>query len=148
MLMEACMITRKDIMNYHLLETAIEKNKKKLEWYKDREPDVSVGKVKGSSRGFPYVQCNFTVSGAVSEEYKRWEEWDVKCRYLEISIKHDIERMQEIKLAIDELIAGITDIEDKMIFEFTMEGKSQQWIANKIGMDQSNVSLRIKKYLK
>ena len=56
--------------------------------------------------------------------------------------------MQELKLAIDELISGITDIEDKMIFEYTVEGKSQQWIANKIGMDQSNVSLRIKKYLK
>lgn len=147
--MEACMIiTRKDVINYHLLEPAIEKNKKKLERYKDREPGVTVGKVKGSSRGFPYVQCNFTVCGAESEEYKRWEEWDVKCRYLEISIKQDIERMQELKLAIDELISGITDIEDKMIFEYTVEGKSQQWIANKIGMDQSNVSLRIKKYLK
>lgn len=141
-------ITRKDVMNYHLLKPAIEKNKKKLEQYKNREPSVSVGKVKGSSQGFPYIQCSFTVGGAESDEYKRWQEWDVKCRYLEISIKQDIERMLELKLAIDELISGITDIEDKMIFEYTVEGKSQQWIANKIGMDQSNVSLRIKKYLK
>lgn len=52
--MEACMIiTRKDVINYHLLEPAIEKNKKKLERYKDREPGVTVGKVKGFFPGIP-----------------------------------------------------------------------------------------------
>lgn len=140
-------VTRKDIMNYHLLGLAIEKSSKKLERYKKNEPCVSVGKVKGSYPVFPFIECGFTVGGAIQEEYVRWKEWDEKCRYLEIQIKQDIARMTELKSAIDVLIAGITDIQDKMIFEYTMDGKSQQWIAAKVGLDQSVVSRRIQKYV-
>lgn len=141
-------ITRKDLVNYHLLESMIGKNEKKLEMYRNNEPCVSVGKVYGSSEGFPFIQCGFTVGGADQEEYRKWKEWDAKCRYLEIKIKQDLQRMIDLKLAIDELITGIVDIEDKMILEYTMNGKSQQWIANKLNMGQSCVSKRIEKYLK
>ncbi|MDE7446154.1 MAG: hypothetical protein K2N15_10720 [Lachnospiraceae bacterium] len=141
-------ITRKDVMNYHLLEPLIERNKKKLQKYKDNEPVVSVGKVFGSSHVFPFEARGFTVSGSQPEEYQKWKEWDQKCRYLEISIKTDIRRMTDLKIAIDELIIGIEDAEDKMIFEYLIEGKTQQWIAKQVGLDQSVVSRRIKKYLK
>lgn len=141
-------ITRKDLINYHLIEQMIEKNKKKLERYKRNEPCVSIGKVYGSSKNFPYTQCSFTVGGSDQGEFQRWKEWDKKCRYLELSIDVDTRKMIDLKLAIDELICGIDDVSDKAIFEYTVEGKSQNWIADKLHMDQSNVSLRIKKYLK
>lgn len=141
-------ITRKDIMDYHLLEPLIEKNQRKLERYKKNQPCVEAGKVYGSSSVFPFERRGFTVSGSDPEDYRKWKEWDQKCRYLEISIKTDVERMIHLKAEIDALIAGMENIEDKMIFEYIMEGKSQQWIAMKIGLDQSAVSRRIKKYLK
>lgn len=140
-------ITRKDIMNYHLLEPLIKRNKKKLEKYKANEPCVSVGKVYGSSPVFPFEQRGFTVGGSEPSDYQKWKEWDTKCRYLEIKIESDIERMTNLKHAIDELIAGIENLEDKMMFEYTMEGKSQEWIAKELHMEQPCVSKRIKKYL-
>lgn len=140
-------ITRKDLINYHLLEPLIEKNKKKLEKYRNNEPCVSVGKVYGSSKAFPFTQCGFTVGGADSEEYKKWKEWDTKCRYLEIHINQDIKYMTDLKIAIDELIFSVDDICDKAILEYTLEGKSQQWIADKVNLDQSVISRRIQKYV-
>ncbi len=139
-------ITRKDIVNYHLLEPLIEKNKKKLERYRNNEPAVQIGKVYGSSPVFPFEPRGFTVSGSEPEDLKKWKEWDTKCRYLEIKIKSDIERMTELKMAIDELIASIEDPYDKAIFEYTMEGRTQEWIARKLHMEQPCVSKRIKKY--
>lgn len=141
-------ITRKDLVNYHLLEPLIERNKKKLERYRNNEPRVSIGKVYGSSKNFPFVQCSFTVGGSDESEFKRWKDWDAKCRYLELSIKSDTQRMIDLKIAIDELIASMDDVSDKAIFEYTLEGKSQNWIAKKLNMEQSCVSKRIKKYLK
>lgn len=141
-------ITRKDIVNYHLIEPMIERNKKKLERYKNNEPCAQVGKVYGSSPTFPYEPRGFTVGGSEPGDFQKWKQWDEKCRYLEILIKTDIERMEKLKQAIDELIAGIDNLEDKMIFEYVMEGKSQEWISKRIGLDQSVISRRIKKYLK
>lgn len=141
-------ITRKDIVNYHLIAPMIERNKKKLERYRNNEPCTQVGKVYGSSPTFPYEPRGFTVGGSEPGDFQKWKQWDEKCRYLEILIKTDIERMEKLKQAIDELIAGIDNLEDKMIFEYVMEGKSQEWISKRIGLDQSVISRRIKKYLK
>lgn len=141
-------ITRKDIVNYHLITPMIERNKRKLERYKNNEPCVQVGKVYGSSPTFPYEPRGFTVGGSEPGDFQKWKQWDERCRYLEILIKTDIERMEKLKQAIDELIAGIDNLEDKTIFEYVMEGKSQEWISKRIGLDQSVISRRIKKYLK
>lgn len=140
-------ITRKDIVDYHLIEPMIERNRKKLERYQNQMPCVQAGKVYGSSPVFPYEPRGFTVSGSSPEDYVRWKKWDEKCRYMEVLIKTDIEKMLRLKQAIDELIAGIENLEDKMIFEYVVEGKSQKWIAGKLHMEQSCVSKRIKKYL-
>ena len=90
-------ITRKDILNYHLIEPLIERNRRKLERYKNNEPGVQVGKVYGSSSVFPYEPRGFTVDGSGPEDYQKWKQWDAKCRYLEILIKTDIERMTSLK---------------------------------------------------
>ena len=74
--------------------------------------------------------------------------WDLECERMEKVISEDIDRMNRIKFAIDELIAGVSDIQDKAILQYTKERKSQQWIADKVGLDQSVVSRRLKKYIK
>lgn len=140
-------ITRKDLINYNLLMPMIERNEKKLEKYKKNEPPVSVGKVYGSSVNFPFIPCSYTVGIASSEENRKWKEWKNKCRYLELLIKQDTDKMKNLKANIDEIIAGMSDVQDKLIFEYTIDGKTQEWIARKLSLDQSVISKRIKKYL-
>lgn len=75
------------------------------------------------------------------------KEWEQKCREMEVKVQEDIERLKNLTIGIDRLIADCTDLEDKMILEYVKDGKSQQQIAMEIGLDQSVVSRRIKKYV-
>ena len=75
------------------------------------------------------------------------KEWEQKCREMEIKVQEDIDRLKDLAIGIDRLIADCTDLEDKMFLEYVKDGKSQQQIAMEIGLDQSVVSRRIKKYV-
>lgn len=141
-------ITRKDISNYYLLGEMIAKSEKKLQEYIEKKPSDFAGKVYGSNEEFPYQPVGFSVYGMTKSEMENSTEWDSECERMEKVISEDIDRMNRIKFAIDELIAGVSDIQDKAILQYTKERKSQQWIADKVGLDQSVVSRRIKKYIK
>lgn len=140
-------ITRKDIANYKLLGVLLEKDKQKLANYIEKRPSCYAGKVYGSNPQFPYQPRGFTVSGCTENESAELREWELKCREMEIKVQEDIERLKNLTIGIDRLIADCTDLEDKMILEFVKDGKSQQQIAMEIGLDQSAVSRRIKKYV-
>lgn len=141
-------ITRKDISNYYLLGEMIAKSEKKLQEYIEKKPSDFAGKVYGSNEEFPYQSVGFSVHGMTKFEMENSTAWDSECERLEKVISEDINRMNQIKFAIDELIAGVSDIQDKAILQYTKERKSQQWIADKVGLDQSVVSRRLKKYIK
>lgn len=141
-------ITRKDIANYYLLGELIEKSEKKLQKYIEKRPSDFAGKVYGSNEEFPYQPVGFVVHGMTRTELEQSKAWDAECERMEQIISEDINRMNRMRSAIDELIAGVSDIQDKAILQYTKERKSQQWIANKVGLDQSVVSRRIKRYIK
>ena len=141
-------ITRKDIANYYLLEEMIQKSKKKLQSYIGKMPSEFAGKVHGSNTEFPFQPVGFPVIGLTKEEVQKKQMWEQKCRDLEKEIQKDVKRMNEIKIQIDCMIANADDIQDKAILQYTLERKSQQWIAQRVGLDQSAVSRRIKKYIK
>ena len=141
-------ITRKDIANYYLLEEMIEKSKKKLQSYIEKMPSEFAGKVRGSNVEFPFQPVGFSVYGFTKEEMQEKQKWECRCRDLEEEIQQDIKRMNEIKAEIDCIIANADDIQDKAILQYTLERKPQQWIAQRVGLDQSAVSRRIKKYVK
>lgn len=141
-------ITRKDITNYYLLGEMIEKSEKKLQEYIEKKPADFAGKVYGSNEEFPYQPVGFSVHGMTKSELEESSVWDSECERMEKMIAEDIERMNQIRFAIDELIANVSDIQDKAILQYTKERKSQQWIADKVGLDQSVVSRRLKKYIK
>lgn len=141
-------ITRKDIANYYLLGEMIEKSKKKLQKYIEKKPSDFAGKVYGSNAEFPYQSVGFSVYGMTHDEIEQASVWDAECERMERIIAEDVEKMNKIRVAIDELIAGVSDIQDKAILQYTKERKSQQWIAQKVGLDQSVVSRRMKKYIK
>lgn len=141
-------ITRKDIANYYLLGELIEKSEKKLQKYIEKKTSDFAGKVYGSNEEFPYQPVGFVVHGMTQTELEQSKAWDAECERMERIISEDINRMNRMRSAIDELIAGVPDIQDKAILQYTKERKSQQWIANKVGLDQSAVSRRIKRYIK
>lgn len=140
-------ITRKDIANYKLLGVLLEKDRQKLADYIEKRPACYAGKVYGSNPQFPYEPRGFSVSGCNEYEIAQMKEWEQKCREMEIKVQEDIDRLKNLMIGIDRLIADCTDLEDKMILEYVKDGKSQQQIAMEIGLDQSVVSRRIKKYV-
>lgn len=141
-------ITRKDIANYYLFEEMIEKSKKKLQSYIDKMPSSFAGKVQGSNAEFPFQPVGFSMHGLTEDELQEKTLWEIKCESLEREIRDDIKRMNKIKAEIDKTIANADDVLDKAILQYTLERKSQQWIARKVGLDQSAVSRRLKKYVK
>lgn len=140
-------ITRKDIANYKLLKVLLERDQRKLERYIAKQPSTYSGKVYGSNPEFPYEARGFTVGGCTDDEIHQREEWDLKCREMEVKIQDDIHRLNELEMTIDSVIANAKDIEDKMILEYTKDGLSQQQIAFKLGMERSTITKRIKKYV-
>lgn len=140
-------ITRKDLTNYKLLKVLLEKDQKKLERYIEKRPSTYSGKVYGSNPQFPYEARGFTVSGCTDAEMRKMKEWDATCREMEIKVQEDINRLNELEVTIDTVIADCDDIEDKAILEYTKDGLSQQEIAFKLKIDQSLVSKRLKKYV-
>lgn len=140
-------ITRKDIANYKLLRNLLERDQRKLERYIAKQPSAYSGKVYGSNPSFPYQPRGFTVTGCSDFEIAQLKDWEQKCREMEIEIQDDIRRLNELEMAIDTMIANAKDIEDKMILEYTKDGMSQQQISVKVGLEQSVVSRRLKKYV-
>lgn len=140
-------LTRKDIANYKLLKALLERDQRKLDRYIAKQPSTYSGKVYGSNPNFPYEPRGFTVGGCTDAEIRQRQEWDQKCREMEVKIQDDIRRLNELEMAIDTVIANANDVEDKMILEYTKDGMSQQQIAFKLGMERSTITKRIKKYV-
>lgn len=140
-------ITRKDIANYKLLKVLLEKDRRKLDRYIAKQPSTYSGKVYGSNPQFPYEARGFTVGGCTDAEIRQREEWDSKCRELETLIQDDIRKLNELEMKIDRLIVECQNVEDKLILEYTKDGLSQEKISEKIGLERSVISRRIKKYI-
>lgn len=115
-------ITRRDIANYKLLGILLEKDKKKLERYIEKRPSCYSGKVYGSNPQFPYEARGFTITGCTEYEQQQMKKWEEDCRIIEEQIQSDIRYLNELELAIDNVIANCKDIEDKAILEYTKDG--------------------------
>ena len=140
-------ITRKDIANYKLLKVLLERDQRKLDRYIAKQPSTYSGKVYGSNPNFPYEPRGFTVGGCTDAEIQQRQEWDMKCREMEVKIQDDIRRLNELEMKIDTVIAECSDIEDKAILEYTKDGLQQKEISELVGIERSVISRRIKKYV-
>ena len=99
-------ITRRDIANYKLLGILLEKDKKKLERYIEKRPSCYSGKVYGSNPQFPYEARGFTITGCTEYEQQQMKKWEEDCRIIEEQIQSDIRYLNELELAIDNVIAN------------------------------------------
>lgn len=135
---------KEKLKQYIPLKREMELIDKKLNKLYDRGLNVPevLGKVKGSSHGFPYVEVRTTVK---MDEPK---ESDVINRLIRIKKKRRDE-VNALLLEIESFIAAIPDSDTRQIFELTyIDGLKQREVAEQVGMERSNVSKRIDSYLK
>ncbi len=106
------------------------------------EAEEVLGKVRGSSKDFPYTEVRTSV--LMSDPYEQ-EKIDKQIR------KAEAERML-LKAEVDEVdeyIEAIGDSEIKEIFELAfVEGKKQQEVADIVGYSRGRISQIISGYLK
>ena len=106
------------------------------------EAEEVLGKVRGSSKDFPYTEVRTSV--LMSDPYEQ-EKIDKQIRKAEAErmlLKADIDE-------VDEYIEAIGDTEIKEIFEMAfVEGKKQQEVADIVGYSRGRISQIISGYLK
>ena len=137
-------MTKKKLKQYGALRREIELIDTKLDQLYDRQKNIPtvLGKVKGSSSEFPYIEVHPTVQmdePGESDSVKKL-----------ISIKKARKKqVSAVLLEIEQFIAGIPDSTDRQIFELTyLEKKKQREVAEIVGLEQSSISKRITSYMK
>lgn len=119
-----------------LIDQGIERLRRRAE----QIPTVR-GKVTGSSCDWPYLEIHFPVE---MDEPKETDEIRRRLRIKETR-KAAVSRLV---VEIEEFIAGIPDSIDRQIFEMCfLQGRRQREVADIVGMERSNISVRIGRVL-
>ena len=106
-----------------------------------KEVQVIAGKVKASSRDFPYIEHRLSVQMDEPVESDRIK------RMLRIYRERQ-EKIGQQMLQIEEFIHEIEDAEIRQIFELRfIEGWKQEQIAKAIHLERSSVSKKISAYM-
>lgn len=106
------------------------------------EAEEVMGKVRGSSKDFPYTEVRTSVIMADPYEQEKIDKQIRKAEAERMLLKADIDE-------VDEYIEAIGDPEIKEIFELAfVEGKKQQEVADIVGYSRGRISQIISGYLK
>ena len=124
-------------------------NKERLKRIEERisdlcttEPEEIMGKVRGSSKDFPYTEVRTSVMIPDPDEQERINK---QIRKKEAERLQVVTEIQEV----EEFLAGIKDIEIKEIFELLyVDGKKQREVADIIGYSRGRISQITSEYLK
>lgn len=106
------------------------------------EAEEVMGKVRGSSKDFPYTEVRTSVLMADPYEQEKINKQIRKKEAERMLLKAEVDE-------VDEYIEAIGDSEIKEIFELAfVEGKKQREIGEKLNIDRSRISRKISDYLK
>lgn len=106
------------------------------------EAEEVMGKVRGSSKDFPYTEVRTSVLMADPYEQEKIDKQIRKAEAERMLLKADIDE-------VDEYIEAIGNPEIKEIFELAfVEGKKQQEVADIVGYSRGRISQIISEYLK
>ena len=106
------------------------------------EPEEIMGKVRGSSKDFPYTEVRTSVMIPDPDEQGRINE---QIRRKEAERLQVLEEIQEV----EEFLEGLEDAEIKEVFELLyVDGKKQKEAADILHIDRSYVSKKINNFLK
>lgn len=123
----------KDLRNYRNLNRVIDTMKKRVVELSERTTRDSV---RGSNPSFPYEERTFSVVGTDDAVMytRQLREAEALLRYYE-----------DCKARIDFFREKVDDPIDKLILEYSLQGKTQQTIGDFVGLEQATVSYRLRK---
>lgn len=131
-----------DLRELKYLKKELVRLDNQIERLESKEVPVVAGKVKGSSKDFPYIEVRTSV---LMEE-------PVTADAINKLLRIKRERRQQVEKKIIELEQFIKNIPDSLtrqIFElYFQEGKRQKDVAKILHLEQSSISKRISTYLK
>lgn len=136
-------MNKKTLKQYRSLKRELESLDKKLDRLRKRSLDIPtvVGTVQASCKNHPYARTRIGV----------WMDEPVEADEIRRLTRINEKRQQEVselKIAIEEFIAGIEDSETRRIFEYSyIDGMSQASVAEIMGFERSSVSKKITDYL-
>jgi hypothetical protein len=136
-------LTEKELSQYKALRARVKRNETKFEDINDKAVQIVDGKVKGSSKYFPYIETHYHVQ---MYEPKEMDEQRKRIKELEKCIQEDTNRIQ----LIEKFINDIDEPELQAIFEMRVYER-MGWIeiAAEFDEDKSRTtySRKFKKYL-
>lgn len=134
-------VDKKRLKKHKANKERLKRLEEKIQDLCSTEAEEVMGKVRGSSKNFPYTEIRTSV--LIPDPYEQ-EKIDKQIR------KTEAERMllkAEVG-EVDEYIEAIGDPEIKEIFELAfVEGKKQREIGEKLNIDRSRISRKISEYL-
>ena len=135
-------VDMKTLRELKYLKMEIARLDKQIDRLQEKDIRVVAGKVKGSSKDFPYIEVRTSV---LMEE-------PVTADAVKKLLKIKRERRQQVEREIietEQFIQNIPDSLTRQIFELCFqEGKRQKDVAKILHLEQSTISKRISAYLK
>lgn len=133
-------LTEKELSQYRAIKDEIELLSRKINSY-DKKEDLVTDKVKGSSRDYPYIEQNYTITGIDVRNTRK---------LARLRRKREIKRDELIdkEAEIYDFIYSIPDSQLRQIFILRfIDGLEYNLIGRKLHLDRTTVAKKIKKYL-
>ncbi len=135
-------MTRKLLESYMPNKRLIERNRNKIQDEQMKEIPTVLGKVKGSSPNFPYIEQRFTV---MMEEPVEADKQAERIKRL----GQEIEQAEKEVDEVEQFISAIRDTRDKEVLSLRyIEGKKAIEVAGIVGYTKGRISQIVKKYIK
>ena len=132
-------MTRDKLKQYRALKKEIASLDKAIDKLQDRAIDIPtvIGKVKGSSHDFPYIEEHFSV------QMDEPREADMISRRMQIRQQRK-EECEKLALEIEQFVREIPDSTDRQIIEMVfLEGMRLQDAGENVGYTKVRVSQKI-----
>ena len=135
-------MTRKLLESYMPNKRLIERNRNKIQDEQMKEIPTVLGKVKGSSPNFPYIEQRFTV---MMDEPVEADKQAERIKRLGQEIDQAEKEVDEV----EQFISAIKDTRDKEVLSLRyIEGKKAIEVAGIVGYTKGRISQIVKKYIK
>ena len=128
----------KDYRHINRIILAWQKNVDELNELANKE---LTDKVVGSNPDYPYNEQSFKVRGV--DNSPATSKYAVKLSQAKAQLAY----YKEVKATVEQMREEITDLKDKLIFEYTIKGTPQSVIADLLAISQPSVSIRLVKML-
>lgn len=134
-------MTENELSQYLSIKHEIKDLNNRIKIQKSNDNKILAVKVTGSSTVYPYIKRTFTIIG---EDLDYQRERRKKHSALMMQRRHQLNKLLEIEENIERFVADIPDSTTRQIIRYCyIDGLTQAQAAQKVHLDQSNVSRKI-----